>query len=246
MSRTPLARFAARTSRLALALLLVSLTVPAVPATLEAKPRSARRGQGQARLIIITNFDATEIEIGKLSYPYEYIFADQQGMIVPANVTFRLVVSTSPEKRRTFNLNLNEGETRVLVVDLENMGAVAAAPPKPQEKPQEVEPAPAEGSAETLTGFLGVASTPRGSVVVDGAPTEHKTPARRIELPAGQHTVQVQFDDGTMSETKNVLIRSGINTSVYFRPPTGGTGEASDRAPSMATPSIAPVQGVPK
>jgi hypothetical protein len=163
-------------------------------------------------------------------------------MIVPSNVTFRLVVSTSPEKRRTFNLNLNEGETRVLVVDLENMGAVAAAPPKPQAKTETAEAAPAaEGSAETLTGFLGVASTPRGTVVVDGAPTEHKTPARRIELPAGQHTVQVQFDDGAMSETKNVLIRSGINTSVYFRPPTAGTGEASDRAPSMATPSIAPV-----
>ena len=101
-------------------------------------------------------------------------------------------------------------------------------------------PPAAEGSAEALTGFLGVASTPRGTVVVDGGPTENKTPARRIELPAGQHTVQVQFDDGAMSETKNVLIRSGINTSVYFRPPTGGTGEASDRAPSMATPSIAP------
>ena len=111
-------------------------------------------------------------------------------MIVPANVTFKLVVSTSPEKRRTFNLNLNEGETRVLVVDLENMGAVAAAPPKAQEKPPEAEAAPAaEGSAETLSGFL---------------------------------------------------------TSVYFRPPTGGTGEASDRAPTMATPSIAPAPGVPK
>ena len=246
MSRNPLARFAARAARLLIAMLLVGLSMPAAPSLLEAKPRTARRGQGQARLIIITNFDGTEIEIGKLSYPYEYIFANQQGMIVPANVTFRLVVSTSPEKRRTFNLNLNEGETRVLVVDLENMGAVAAAPPKPQEKAPEVEQPAAEGSAETLTGYLGVASTPRGTVVIDGAPSEHKTPARRIELPAGQHTVQVQFDDGAMSETKNVLIRSGINTSVYFRPPTGGTGEASDRAPSMATPSIAPAPAVPK
>ena len=185
MYRNPLARLAARAARLSLALLLVSLSVPAAPSPLEAKPRASRRGQGQARLIIITNFDATEIEIGKTSYPYEYIFGDQQGMIVPANVTFRLVVSTSPEKRRTFNLNLNEGETRVLVVDLENMGAVAAAPPKPQSKTEPVETAPAaEGSAETLTGFLGVASTPRGTVVIDGAPSEHKTPARRIELPA--------------------------------------------------------------
>lgn len=241
MSRNPLARLAARAARLSLALLLVSLSVPVAPSPLEAKPRAARRGQGQARLIIITNFDATEIEIGKTSYPYEYIYGDQQGMIVPSNVTFRLVVSTSPEKRRTFNLNLDEGETRVLVVDLENMGAVAAAPPKPQAKAEAAEAPPAaEGSAEALTGFLGVASTPRGTVVVDGGPTENKTPARRIELPAGQHTVQVQFDDGAMSETKNVLIRSGINTSVYFRPPTGGTGEASDRSPSMATPSIAP------
>lgn len=242
MTRSPLARFAARAARLTLALSLVTIAVPAAPAPVEAKPRAARRGQGQARLIIITNFDATEIEIGKLSYPYEYVFADQQGMIVPANVTFRLVVSTSPEKRRTFNLNLNEGETRVLVVDLENMGAVAAAPPKAQQKPEETDtPQAPEGSAETLNGYLGVASTPRGTVFVDGAATEHKTPARRIELPAGQHTVQVQFDDGAMSETKNVLIRSAINTSVYFRPPTAATGEASDRAPVGAVPSIAPV-----
>ena len=80
MYRNPLARLAARAARLLLALLLVSLAVPVAPSPLEAKPRAARRGQGQARLIIITNFDATEIEIGKTSYPYEYIFGDQQGI----------------------------------------------------------------------------------------------------------------------------------------------------------------------
>jgi hypothetical protein len=196
---------------------------------------AAPRGYG--RLVIITNFDATEIQIGSTSYPYEYIDGQQRGVLVPAGVTFRLVVSTSPEKRRTFNLRLDSGETRILVVDLENMGAVRGAPPAGEPAapaaPPPAQPVEGANPGEEGNGFLGVASTPRASVVIDGAPTEHKTPARRIELPPGQHTVQVTFDDGTQSEVKNVLIRSGINTSVYFRPPNAGVPTAVPMAPPL-------------
>jgi hypothetical protein len=45
--------------------------------------------------------------------------------------------------------------------------------------------------------------------------------------------VQVTFDDGTQSEVKNVLIRSGINTSVYFRPPNAGVPTAGPMAPPL-------------
>lgn len=175
------------------------------------------------RLLVITNFDTTEVAItgvdGVLvSYPYEWIWSDGNGVYIPAGYDLRIVVSVSPEQSRSFRVNLDPDETRVLVVDIENMGAapVAAAPPTGEPMAQA---AAEEGSepAENV-GYLGVSSSPRGIVHVDGESTGQRTPARRIALEPGRHEVTVFYDEEEqMSEVKHVLIRQGVNTNVFFR-----------------------------
>lgn len=171
---------------------------------------------GYARLLVITNFENTEVQINNVSYPYEWIFAERQGVLLPANSPFMLTVSVSPEQVRRFRLNLDEGETRVIVVDIEHMGEIVRRAPEEEDEPEEEEEEDEEeGDA---TGYLGVSSSPRGIVYVDGENTGRRTPARRIEVDPGRHRVQVFYEDEEeMSETKYVLIRSGTNTNVFFR-----------------------------
>lgn len=171
---------------------------------------------GYARLLVITNFENTEVQLNNVSYPYEWIFAERQGVLLPANSPFMLTVSVSPEQVRRFRLNLDEGETRVIVVDIEHMGEIVRRAPEEEDEPEEEEEEDEEeGDA---TGYLGVSSSPRGIVYVDGENTGRRTPARRIEVDPGRHRVQVFYEDEEeMSETKYVLIRSGTNTNVFFR-----------------------------
>lgn len=171
--------------------------------------------EGHARLLVITNFENTEVQINNVSYPYEYIYADREGLLVPANFPFEVKVSVSAEKTRRFRLNLRNGETRVIVVDIENMGEVTVTPSAANT--EAAAPSEEKKDDEATTGFLGVSSSPRGTVVVDDENTGRRTPARRIELAPGRHRVQVVYDDGETSETKYVLIRAGTNTNVFFR-----------------------------
>lgn len=167
------------------------------------------------RLIVITNFDATEIQINGVSYPYEWIYGNMEGVLLPANRRLEIVVSASAEQRRTFRMTLSPDETRMLVVDIENMGARAAAPVG-RSAPPTAEPVDEE--EDDTMGSLGVSSSPRGIVYVDGTDTGERTPARRIPVEPGRHEVQVYYDEeDIMSETKHVLIRAGVNTNVFFR-----------------------------
>ena len=170
------------------------------------------------RLLVITNFDTTEVEINGVSYPYEWIWGESGGVYLPAGMDLRIVVSVSPEQSRSFRVNLDPDETRVLVVDIENMGAAPVAAPSPSGEP--IAAAAAEEGSEPAenVGYLGVSSSPRGIVHVDGESTGQRTPARRIALEPGRHEVTVFYDEEEqMSEVKHVLIRQGVNTNVFFR-----------------------------
>jgi hypothetical protein len=172
---------------------------------------------GYARLLVITNFENTEVQINDVSYPYEYIYAEREGVILPSDMTFLLRVSVSPQQTRTFRLRLEEGETRVIVVDIENMGESAPSRPSRRSSDDDDEEEEEEED-EDEAGYLGVSSSPRGIVHVDGESTGRRTPARRIELEPGRHRVQIFYEsEEEMSETKHVLIRAGTNTNVFFR-----------------------------
>lgn len=165
---------------------------------------------------VITNFDITSVEIDGEQYPPAWIYGENGGVRLYPNHRYHIVISAGPDHRRTLDLELRPGETRVLVVDIENIGAApavaTAAVTTAREEPEEEE----EESEEI--GHLGVSSSPRGTVFVDGASTGQRTPARRIALEPGRHEVTVFYDDeDQMSEVKHVLIRAGVNTNVFFR-----------------------------
>lgn len=200
-------------TRLFTALLSLLFALPAVADD----PSEEEEVREYGRLVIITNFDSTEVQINGVSYPYEWVYGDMEGVLLPADMGLEIVVSTSPEQRRTFRMRLDEGETRILVVDIENMGASPAAPIG-NSRPARAAPADEDEEEDEETGYLGVSSSPRGIVHVDGTDTGERTPARRIPLEPGRHEVQIWYDEEEiMSETKHVLIRAGVNTNVFFR-----------------------------
>lgn len=197
--------------------LFVSVALPS-----DAQRRDPDIPQGYARLLVITNHENTEVSLNNVSYPYEYVYADRQGLLVPADFPILLRVSVSEDKTRRFRLNLKDGEMRVIVVDIANMGEVTVAEERPAAASRGNDQ-DEEEEDENGNGFLGVSSSPRGVVFIDEKSTGRRTPARRIELEPGRHRVQIQYDDaGDMSETKYVLIRANTNTNVFFRkrPPT--------------------------
>lgn len=205
----------------ALLALVVSLVEPWTPSATAQQSSRVEIPDGYAHLVVITNFDNTEVSINGVSYPYEWIYGQTQGVLVPADRFYEVIVATSPTQRRTYRFTLESGETRVLVSDVTNIGE--AAPP-PVAAPAPVDEAPAEQPSEeaqeeaATIGYLGVSSSPRGVVHVDGSDTGQRTPARRIELEPGRHEVTVFYDEeGVMSEVKHVLIRTGVNTNVFFR-----------------------------
>lgn len=174
---------------------------------------------GYARLLVITNFENTEVSINDVSYPYEYVYANRQGIIVPAGITFLLKISVSTQQTKHFRLRLEEGETRVIVADIANMGeAPSRAPARASSGEESAEDDAEDEEDADQSGYLGVSSSPRGVVYVDGESTGRRTPARRIELEPGRHRVQIFYESkDEMSETKHVLIRAGTNTNVFFR-----------------------------
>lgn len=203
----------ARMKRLSLGLVALLLCISVVTDADARRSSEPPIPEGYARLLVITNFENTEVQINNVSYPYEYIYADRQGVILPADLPIELRVSISEEKTRTFRFTLSPGEMRVVVADIKNKGEVIAAPKAAEPSKKDTD----DEEDESTTGFLGVSSSPRGTVHIDDKSTGRKTPARRIELDPGRHRIQIDYGDGDMSETKYVLIRKGTNTNVFFR-----------------------------
>lgn len=187
-----------------------------------AEAQSNRPPRGFARLVIMTNFDEMSVEINGVAYPYERIGDDQYGLLLPSGRWYEIVVAASPEQKRTFRHRLEEGETRILMVDIRNMGQTPqrAAPAARAASPADGPTTPDEPSEDGTQGFLGVSSSPRGVVFVDGTNSGQRTPARRIPVEPGRREIRVQYEaSGEMSEPKYVLIRPGVSTNVFFREP---------------------------
>lgn len=173
--------------------------------------------EGYARLVVITDFDNTEIRLNDVAYPYEWIYGELEGIFVPAEVSFEVTVATDTESSRTFLVNLDSGETRILVVEAE-VREEESRPPRRSIRRDEREEEEEEEDGDEELGYLGVSSSPRGVVHIDGSSTNQRTPARRIEVEPGRHEVTIFYDEeDVMSEVKHILIRPNVNTNVFFR-----------------------------
>ncbi len=184
------------------------------------------------RLIVVTGFGDVEVLIEGEPYPRE----SMQGVLLWAGYQYEVVMQTAGASSssssgatgssdsgsaRTVTIRLRPGETRVLMANLGEGGPPVArtAPTSSSRRDRRRGRDQSEDEEDDeAIGYLGVSSTPRGTVYIDGENTGQTTPARRIELEPGRHEVRIFYDsEERFSETKNVLIRAGVNTNVFFR-----------------------------
>ncbi|RVU42794.1 PEGA domain-containing protein [Lujinxingia sediminis] len=194
------------------------LTPVAEERTLEA-PTPLEVGQRQRRLrpahlTVITDFSRAQVTVNGLPYPAYSEDGENEGMVLPAGGPHRVVVDYSGNQR-VYEIALRPNEARMLMVELTNYNGApvasksTAAPPKPQEKPEEPE-------AEDGQGRITVYSRPRGAVLVNGSDRGQQTPGT-VDVEAGRHEVQVRYEDGEVSEKKVVRVREGSRIKLFFR-----------------------------
>lgn len=167
-----------------------------------------------AHLTVITDFSKAQVTVNGLPYPAYSEDGENEGMVLPAGGPHRVVVDYSGNQR-VYEIALRPNEARMLMVELTNYNGApvasnsAAAPPKPQEKPEEPE-------AEDGQGRITVYSRPRGAVLVNGSDRGQQTPGT-VDVEAGRHEVQVRYEDGEVSEKKVVRVREGSRIKLFFR-----------------------------
>ena len=209
----------------------VPTSVERVDETAEDVVRSKKvgqqRGQQQERkqykpavLQIVTNFSRADVTVNGLPYP-EYKSTDDEeedGMVLPAGGPYTVEV-TYDGKKKTYTISLRPYEVRVLMVELSGFKGGPPAPKQtkaPQSPPDSAEAAAKNNDDSGETGRVTVYSKPKGTIQVDGSPKKQKTPGT-VEVPPGQHDIQVKFDDGNMSESKTVRVRKGSRIKLFFR-----------------------------
>ena len=167
-----------------------------------------------AHLTVITDFSKAQVTVNGLPYPAYSEDGENPGMVLPAGGPHRVVVDYSGNQR-VYEIALRPNEARMLMVELTNYNGApvasksTAAPPKPQEKPEEPE-------AEDGQGRITVYSRPRGAVLVNGSDRGQQTPGT-VDVEAGRHEVQVRYEDGEVSEKKVVRVREGSRIKLFFR-----------------------------
>ena len=101
-------------------------------------------------------------------------------------------------------------------------------------------------------GRITIYAKPKGQIMIDGELQGQSTPAT-LDVPAGKHEVQVEYEQGEISEIKTVRVRQGSRIKLFFRRPVA-TDEAPAEAPfeepieapdarSPETPSTPPPRG---
>jgi len=183
--------------------------------------RTVRPGQGNpegeqrveykpAVLQIVTNFKKADASVNGIPYP-EYVEpGNEPGMVLPAGGPYTVEV-TYDGKTKTYTISLDPYEIRYLMVEL--TGFEGGAPTSGREQPA------AGGSSardEDGVGRVTVYSRPKGAIQVDGQSEGQETPGT-IEVNPGEHTIQVDFGDGGMSESKSVRVRNGSKIKLFFR-----------------------------
>lgn len=197
-------------------------------------PQTFRRAVGEepddsgpveyGRLIVMTQFDNVRVTVAGEPYPWGsmdgvLLFAGEQYDVIFSQAESEGSNSSSEEQGRVVTVRVAAGETRVL---LANLGTGTVSRPQQSSSRNRSRSSrnrdTSRDDEEEEIGYLGVSSSPRGTVYVDGENTGQTTPARRIELEPGRHEVRIFYEsEERFSETKNVLIRDGVNTNVFFR-----------------------------
>ncbi len=182
----------------------------------QARNRQEREEYKPAVLEIVTNFEKAEVTVNGLPYP-EYVSGDDEdGMVLPAGGPYTVKVRYDG-KEKVYRLSLDPYEVRVMMVELsgyEGGAPTRSGSPRPNRR-KNSRSGPSKDDQQG-NGRVTVYSKPKGTVQVDGSARDQKTPGT-IEVEAGQHDIQVQFDDGSTSESKTVRVREGSRIKLFFR-----------------------------
>jgi hypothetical protein len=183
----------------------------------QARNKQEREEYKPAVLEIVTNFEKAEVTVNGLPYP-EYVSGDDEedGMVLPAGGPYTVRVKYDG-KEKVYTLSLDPYEVRVMMVELSGYegGAPAKSGSPGPNRRDRGRSGPSKDNQQG-NGRVTVYSKPKGTVQVDGSARDQKTPGT-IEVEAGQHDIQVQFDDGSTSESKTVRVREGSRIKLFFR-----------------------------
>jgi hypothetical protein len=172
----------------------------------------------------MTQPDGVRVSIAGQPYP----FGSLEGVLLYANEQYEVLLeqatdgassaSSASTQARVITVRVGPGETRVLLANLGTGTTAAPAPRSSRRDRRSRSRDDDDDDDDEEIGYLGVSSSPRGTVYVDDENTGQTTPARRIQLGPGRHEVRIFYEsEERFSETKNVLIREGVNTNVFFR-----------------------------
>ena len=186
------------------------------------KKKQKRKTLKPANLIVVANFDVTDVTVNGLPYPEYFEDDDKEGMVLPAGGPYDVKIVYAG-KMKAHTLSFRPYETRYLVAEIPGYAGVTPPPSTPPPvKARAPEPAQEEPNKEEVkeeneeAGRITIYAKPRGDILLDGKEIGQRTP-NTIESPDGRHEVQVRYEDGEISEKKVVRVRKGSRIKLFFR-----------------------------
>ncbi len=188
----------------------------------KASPADGIDPQDAAFIIVRTSFKSNTVTINGQPYPQH----SEVGAMVASGRRHEVVVThTGSNFTKRYDVVLQKGEARILVVDLSGATNKASAAPTSAAPVQmaSAAPPPLESKEDPVAevvdgaGFLTVNSNPSGQVYIDGKLVASKTPLTRFKVDNGNHTVRVYFVDlKKFSEPKRAMVSDGRHLNLYF------------------------------
>ena len=182
----------------------------------EPSPGGSDAYQPTGTIVVVTDFSQAEVDINGEDYPAYSDDLQNRGMELPAYEPHLITVEMG-DNERVYEIELRPGEERLLMVELSGMNRerepqrrARAAPAERRERSRD------DGNDEDDDGRITVYSRPRGDIYVGSRDMDERTPGT-VNVDPGRHEVQVQYEDGQMSETKTVRVRGGSRTKLFFR-----------------------------
>lgn len=171
--------------------------------------------QATGRLVVITNFTRANVTVNGESYPAYSEDGQNRGVELPAYEPHEVFVEFD-DHERIYEVELDAGEERLLMVELTGMGASDSSRSPRSRRSRDRQRDDDDDDIDDDEGRITVYSRPRGDIYVGERDMGEQTPGT-VDVDPGRHEVQVQYGDGEMSETKTVRVRQGARVKLFFR-----------------------------
>ena len=183
------------------------------------RPAGAGRSGGPTgRLVVVTNFTRAQVTVNGEPYPAYSDDGQNRGMQLAANQSHEVFVEFN-DSQRIYDITLRPGERRMLMVELTGMNGGSATGDRSRTRRGRRDDSRRSDDDDGADGdgrLTVYSRPPRANVFVGGTDMDDRTPAT-VTVEAGRHEVQVEYEDGEMSEVKTVRVREGAQVRLFFR-----------------------------